>query len=178
MTSGKNNIQGTRFLILAALGQFIFHKIHFGYLGAERCLGNARETLCKPSINYESKYVYDNCSLCQETKPEQCWEITQIQPISMKRWWIVSTDQLHVNKEIYLIISDNLTKNWTLRSNLMTPSKNARYWRWRTSSPVNMKLKWWCHMLVSIMPVRNSERFLKARYFIAHPLITTPKENL
>ena len=74
----------------------------------------ARDTLYWPSIHHDIKYLCDNCSVCQEAKPDQPGETMQSQPISKRRWQIVSTDLFNVKKDVYLVVVDNLTKYWDL----------------------------------------------------------------
>ena len=74
-----------------------------------------RDTLCWPSIHHDIKYLCDNCSICQEAKPDQPKETMQSQPISKRRCQIVSTDLFNVKKDVYLVVVDNLTKYWDLK---------------------------------------------------------------
>ena len=74
-----------------------------------------RDTLCWPSIHHDIKYLCDNCSICQEAKPDQPKETMQSQPIPKRRCQIVSTDFFNVKKDVYLVVVDNLTKYWDLK---------------------------------------------------------------
>ena len=60
----------------------------------------ARDTLYWPSIHHDIKYLRDNCSVCQEAKPDQPGETVQSQPIPKRRWQIVSTDLFNVKKDV------------------------------------------------------------------------------
>ena len=75
---------------------------------------HARDTLYWPSIHHDIKYLCDNCSICQEAKPDQPREAMQSQPIPKKRWQIVGTDLFNVKKDVCLVVVDNLTKYWDL----------------------------------------------------------------
>ena len=76
---------------------------------------HARDTLYWPSIHHDIKYLCDNCSICQEAKPDQPRETMQSQPIPKRRWQIVGTDLFNVKKDGYLVVVDNLTKYWDLK---------------------------------------------------------------
>ena len=92
----------------------MLEKTHSAYLGAEGCVRHVRDTLYWPSIHHDIKYLCDNCSICQEAKPDQPRETMQSQPIPKRRWQIVSTDLFNVKKDGYLVVVDNLTKYWDL----------------------------------------------------------------
>ena len=92
----------------------MLEKTHSAHLGAEGCMRLARDTLYWPSIHHDIKYLCDNCSICQEAKPDQPRETMQSQPIPKRRWQIVSTDLFNVKKDVYLVVVDNLTKYWDL----------------------------------------------------------------
>ena len=76
---------------------------------------HARDTLYWPSIHHDIKYLCDNCSICQEAKPDQPRETMRSQPIPKRRWQIVGTDLFNVKKDGYLVVVDNLTKYWDLK---------------------------------------------------------------
>ena len=102
-------------LIPMALHPLMLQKRHCAHFGAERCMRHARHTLYWPSIHHDVKYLCDNCSICQEVKPQQPRETIQSQPIPKRRWQIVSSDLFIVKEDIYLIVVDNLTKYWDLK---------------------------------------------------------------
>ena len=106
--------RGTRVLIPTAMRPQMLEKTHSAHLGAEGCMRLARDTLYWPSIHHDIKYLCDNCSICQEAKPDQPRETMQSQHIPKRRWQIVGTDLFNVKKDVYLVVVDNLTKYWDL----------------------------------------------------------------
>ena len=85
----------------------------------------ARDTLYWPSIHHDIKYLCDNCSICQEAKPDQPRETMQSQPIPKRRWQIVSTDLFNVKKDVFLVVVDNLTRYWDLEQLNDTDAESA-----------------------------------------------------
>ena len=104
--------RGTRVVIPTIMRNEMLKKIHQSHRGIDGCLKAAKDTLYWPSIYNDIKYIVDNCSTCQETKPAQQKQPMRSQPIPTRRWQIVSTDLFSIRKDTYLIIVDNLTKYW------------------------------------------------------------------
>ena len=68
--------------------QDMLTKIHFAHRGTDGCIKAACDTLYWPSIHTDIKYICENCSACQEMKPEQTREQMQSQPIPKRRWQV------------------------------------------------------------------------------------------
>ena len=77
--------RGTRVIVPTAMREDMLTKIHFAHRGTDGCIKAAHDTLYWPSIHNDIKYICENCSACQEMKPEQTREPMQSQPIPKRR---------------------------------------------------------------------------------------------
>jgi len=82
-------------------------QVHSGHLGIDACIRRARDVLFWPGMQAEVRQAVQNCSACQQYKPNQARQPMTSHPVPDHPWSIVSADMFSLYGSSHLIMVDH-----------------------------------------------------------------------
>ena len=105
---------GNRIIVPKEMRAKMLQYIHEGHQGKERCLLQARNTVCWPKIMYDIQELIERCIICQEHGKSQSI-IGMTQELPPFPWHTLATDIFYWKRMDFLIVADVFSKYFLVR---------------------------------------------------------------
>ena len=84
--------------------------IHEGYMGISKCQNRDRNCVHWPGINSDIKYLVESCPICPDYCLQEPWQTLQPTSAPECPWQLLKTDNFHVDRSEYLVVTDYYSK--------------------------------------------------------------------
>ena len=106
--------KGARLLIPSTLRRKVLEKIHDRYLGIEKCMLKARDSVFWPGISNDIRETVEKCGICQASS-RAAKPVGNVSDVPPHAWHTLGTDLFYWNKIDYLVIGNYFSKYLIVR---------------------------------------------------------------
>ena len=101
--------KGARLLIPSTLRKKVLEQIHDGYLGIEKCMLKARDSVFWPGISNDIHETVEKCGICQASS-KAAKLVGNVSDVPPHAWHTLGTDLFYWNKIDCLVVGDYFSK--------------------------------------------------------------------